>query len=196
MGKYETTANHPWYELSLAFAKARNSFTEIKFCSAEYFAWRYYFSKLEWFPVAFWKMNEVHSWTAPCLQPDELEIQLPADYPRRHPDDIRRLAEAPKQYDGRQMRQNIEQLKSRFGSTWGLGKRMPLNEAMRRQVVREKQGLTEEQRTAAQDAHLRASNDRRILAEYSRLKQEPVYATDGMLVSPELAALLADEAAE
>lgn len=123
------TKTHVWFELALPFGHERNSFTEIKFESPQYFAWKVYFCDLEWIPVTFRTMREGGSWTAPCEWPDQITFTLPAGYPRTSYE-LRQAFQITPQFTERGRRENLEQLRKRFGPMWGLGKRMPRNEQM------------------------------------------------------------------
>lgn len=124
------TKPHVWFELAIAFGREHKTFTAFNYDSPQYFAWKVYFSTIEFYPSTFRSLLPGGSWTAPCEWPDQLDIVLPAGYPRTH-HEIRQAFEKPQPtYSDRQRRENLTQLRERFGKNWGLGRGTPRNERL------------------------------------------------------------------
>jgi hypothetical protein len=90
-------------------------------------------------------------------------------------DEYRRLVEAalaiaPHVID-RSRRPTIDELRAKHGPTWG---------------IKTTADVERHEARAADDRRNRETRDRHVLAEYAKLSLDPVYASDGTLVSPAL----------
>jgi len=74
-------------------------------------------------------------------------------------------------------RPSLDELRAKYGPNWGLS---PV----------EKTDAEHERKKAARAVKEMAASERKILDEYKRLNRDPVYAADGIVVSPELVDLL------
>jgi hypothetical protein len=81
------------------------------------------------------------------------------------------MGRQPDLFTERQIRPTIDEMRAKYGPTWGI------------QTIAD---VERDEARAADDRRQREMRDRDVLAEYAALGIDPVYASDGTLVSPAL----------